>query len=709
MDTARYWAFLSYSHADRRPAGVLHRALENYRIPARLVGQAGPLGPVPARLHPVFRDRDELTASGRIGAAMQAALEASRALVVLCSPDAAESPWVEAEIVAFQRLRPRAPVLCVLLDGEPLASRDPGNAAPECLPPALRARFGSGVGMADAAPVAVDLRPHGDGWSLGVQKLVAGLAGVPLDTLVQRDAQRRHQRLAWLSASLAAIALSLGTMAVFALQARDEARTQRAQAEGLVEFMLGDLREKLAPVGRLDVLDAVGVRALQYYDSQDPQSLRADALGRRARALHLVGEISDSRGDMASAGRAFRRAAESTSELLRRAPDDPQRLYEHAQSVFWVAMLDRERGELKQAERGLREYAALVARQVALEPDRTEWHKESGYADSNIGTVLLDQGRADEAIALFDSAMRKARTIVAGDPGVDNQLDYAQGLSWLSSARLAAGQIEAAQRDRLAEIALYRKLLRSEPGNRLVEERLLYAQRFLAELHLATGELGAAGADLDAAAAIAARLLGIDAGNTGWLKAAAHIALTRAELLLAHGDSRAAAQAARARAQVSALLARDPENFLWRRDLQAPTLLLAARVAGDTRAADRAHVAALRELDALHQKVPHDRRVSGLLAHALLAVGESHRRGGNDAAADRAWRRGLALLPPPPAALEPDSRCVRAALLQRTGKSALARADLAAVARIGFRNPAYAFTDQAGAAGAAQGHRGEGI
>ena len=57
----------------------------------------------------------------------------------------------------------------------------------------------------------------------------------------------------------------------------------------------------------------------------------------------------------------------------------------------------------------------------------------------------------------------------------------------------------------------------------------------------------------------------------------------------------------------------------------------------------------------------------------------------------------------------PVRQALRAALLQRTGKSALARADLAAVARIGFRNPAYAFTDQAGAAGAAQGHTGEGI
>ena len=45
------------------------------------------------------------------------------------------------------------------------------------------------------------------------------------------------------------------TLAVTAFQARNEAREQRRQAEGLVTFMLGDLKDKLEPIGRLDVLD----------------------------------------------------------------------------------------------------------------------------------------------------------------------------------------------------------------------------------------------------------------------------------------------------------------------------------------------------------------------------------------------------------------------------------------------------------------------
>ncbi|HVR80951.1 MAG TPA: toll/interleukin-1 receptor domain-containing protein [Luteimonas sp.] len=686
-DVARYWAFLSYSHADRRIAERLHRALENYRIPRRLVGRHGPQGTIPARLSPIFRDRDELTASGRIGAAVEAALADSRALIVLCSQASAQSPWVDAEIAAFERNHPERQILCVLLDGEPAASRVAEAATRECLPPVLRRRFGIGAGVADTAPIAVDLRQQGDGWRLGVQKLVAGLAGLPLDQLVQRDAHRRHLRMAWLSAALAVIALTLGAMAMFAYRARDEARTQRAQAEGLIEFMLVDLRKKLEPVGRLDVLDAVGLRALRYYDSQDLRTLDADALGRRARALHLVGEISDNRGDLTGAGKAFDQAAASTGELLRRAPNDPQRLYEHAQSVFWLAMLERERGKLAIAERGLREYAALVARQVALEPGKPEWRKESGYADSNVGTLLLDQGRAQEAITLFDASMRKAQAIVADDPAVDNQLDFAQGLSWLSSGHAAAGQLAVASRDRQSEIALYRQLLRNDVNNHQIEERLLFALRFLAELHLGVGDIGAADRDLDEAATLSARLLAIEPDNAGWIKAAAHVSLDRVETALGRHDPAASREFARARAQIAALLARDPKNFIWRRDLQAPALLLAGRLAGSSADADTAQVAALRELDALHAQAPHDRRVSSLLAQALLLVGDGFDRGGNAAGAAQAWRRGLGLLPAFPAPLEPDSRCMRVGLLTRIGNAAGASRDFASLQHADYRDP----------------------
>jgi len=66
MAEFRYIAFLSYSHRDRQIAEWLHRELETYRVPKRMIGTATPLGPVPARLHPIFKDREELSAAGSL-------------------------------------------------------------------------------------------------------------------------------------------------------------------------------------------------------------------------------------------------------------------------------------------------------------------------------------------------------------------------------------------------------------------------------------------------------------------------------------------------------------------------------------------------------------------------------------------------------------------------------------------------------------------
>src|SRR5207302_6401965 len=132
-------------------------------------------------------------------------------------------------------------------------------------------------------------------------KLVAGMLGVGLDELVQREQTRRHRRMAWLAAaSLGGMAVT-STLAITAFQARNEAREQRREAEGLVAFMLGDLKDKLEPIGRLDALDGVGKRVLAYYSRQDASELSDAALSQRARALSLMAEVAKSRGDFKGA------------------------------------------------------------------------------------------------------------------------------------------------------------------------------------------------------------------------------------------------------------------------------------------------------------------------------------------------------------------------------------------------------------------------
>ena len=113
----RYRAFLSYSHSDRKVAAWLHHKLENYRVPRALVGSQTPSGPAPAKLGRIFRDDAEFAASDNLGAAIEEALAESGALIVLCSPDAARSQWVNAEIKRFTEIRPGGKVLALAVAG----------------------------------------------------------------------------------------------------------------------------------------------------------------------------------------------------------------------------------------------------------------------------------------------------------------------------------------------------------------------------------------------------------------------------------------------------------------------------------------------------------------------------------------------------------------------------------------------------------------
>lgn len=62
---------MSYSSKDKRVAKALHRRIETYPIARDLVGRPGRDVPVPRRVFPCFRDRDELPLSADLGPASE--------------------------------------------------------------------------------------------------------------------------------------------------------------------------------------------------------------------------------------------------------------------------------------------------------------------------------------------------------------------------------------------------------------------------------------------------------------------------------------------------------------------------------------------------------------------------------------------------------------------------------------------------------------
>ena len=175
-----YWCFISYRHADNKEPGRqwatwLHQAIETYEVPKDLVGTVNERGDtIPAQIFPVFRDEEELPVDAELVSPIYRALDASKFLVVICSPRAVESTYVGSEIRYFKQLGRGDRVLAVMIEGEPNASWDAGKQAhgfkvdDECFPEAMRHKVSSDGSLLSeqTEPIAADFRlGHAQGWT----------------------------------------------------------------------------------------------------------------------------------------------------------------------------------------------------------------------------------------------------------------------------------------------------------------------------------------------------------------------------------------------------------------------------------------------------------------------------------------------------------------------------------------------------------------
>ncbi|MBQ0771480.1 MAG: tetratricopeptide (TPR) repeat protein [Parasphingorhabdus sp.] len=494
-------AFVSYSHADAAIAQKLHRKIETYRLPQHL--QADRIDNQDnGRLGRIFRDREDLPAAQDLSESVKQALAGSQVLVVICSPDARASIWVTREIELFRALHPDRPVLAALVRGEP----------EEAFPAALRN---------GAEPLAADLRKQGDGWRLGFLKIVAGIAGVPLDALVQRDAARRIRRVMAVTGGALVALLAMIGMTIYAIQSRNEAQHQQAEAEGLVEYMLTDLRTELKGVGRLDVMTKVNERAMDYYDDQaDLSDMPAESLERRARILHAMGEDDEKRGDLDKALAKFTEAHRVTAALLARDPENPDRIFGHAQSEYWVGYVAYMQNKWMHASEFWGRYKLLADQLVAIDSSDLVWLREKGYADGNLCTLELRRSdNATPKVQYCQASLDAMEIVLERTPASKIAIqNVANRLGWLAEAKLKFNDSNGALRDYQNQEKLLESMFNEEQQNMDVADQWMRVLMTLGELHNDLGNFDSARSYTTRANRLASKLTKRDPENSKWGK-----------------------------------------------------------------------------------------------------------------------------------------------------------------------------------------------
>ena len=556
----KYWGFVSYSHQDRRWGEWLHRAIESYRVPSRLAGGVGVHGPIPKKLFPIFRDRDELPTAGGLDAALTQALEQSRCFVLVCSPAAATSRWVNEEVLRFKQLGREARILCLIVDGEPNAT-DTGHPERECFPPALRYQLGADGQLSDIAaePLAADLRETADGRDNARLKIIAGLLGVSFGELRQRDLQARNRRLGVLAGLSTAIAALTIMLAVQAVVARRAAEKSRQQGEDLIGFMLGDLREKLEPLGKLDILDAIGDKSMAYFDALDNRNLSEAAIMARAKALRQIGEVRLNQGRAADATETFDAALELNQQLLDRNPQNADLLFELGQSEYWVAFAAWRASQLDRAETHFQAYQRLSQQLVDRDPANPKWQLELAYASTNLGALAVGRNQYEAALGHFRKAAERLQLITSPNSSVQDAL--ANSLSWQGSTLQSLGRLPEAIEALEDQAKLSRGISDAKPGDIRLKLKLA---RSLSALGFALIWGGSAERALEVAtegAGLARALVTNDPANQLYrYSVAAHEFIRASAQLIQHQWAAASSGNADAQQILLDLYRQDPKN-----------------------------------------------------------------------------------------------------------------------------------------------------
>lgn len=224
-----YQAFLSYSHAvDGRLAPALQSALHRFAKPWYQL-----------RALRVFRDTTSLAANPALWPSIEQALAESEYFLLLASPEAARSAWVEREVAWWLDHRAVDRLLIVLTGGELVwdaAAGDWDRTRTSALPPGMHGRFAH-------EPLHVDLRwaRTTDALSLrhsqfraAVLDLAATLHDRPKDELDGEDV-RLHRGARRLAAAavclLVALTVAAGAAAWVAHRQAQVAERRRQEAD----------------------------------------------------------------------------------------------------------------------------------------------------------------------------------------------------------------------------------------------------------------------------------------------------------------------------------------------------------------------------------------------------------------------------------------------------------------------------------------------
>jgi eukaryotic-like serine/threonine-protein kinase len=392
---------------------------------------------------------------------------------------------------------------------------------------------------------------------------------------IRNKPRRRRLRLA----VAAAVALLVSGAAKYtvdlerertvAVAAREEADRRREQAESLIGFMLGDLRTRLQEVGRLDVLNAVGREATEYFNAVPPESLSGDELFRRSQSIYQIGQIRQAEGNLKAASEAYRDSIAFAEQAVALDPTNGEWQIGLANARFYAGEAFRVQGDLTGAMREYQAYRDIAQRVVDREPQNERWLLELSYGLGGVAFVHEAQGDFESARQELAAAQKIKEDLARRNPAdVERRQAVATGHMRLGTVLDRLGEVDAALKQFLADLDIRRALVAEQPDNFALKRNYQVALNYVGGAYEDRGDLGTAAEHFRLRREVASAYSAADPRNANWRRDLAAAESSYAGVLRLRGSLQEAGEAyERAIAILRPIVEAAPNLAIRQRDL----------------------------------------------------------------------------------------------------------------------------------------------
>jgi len=404
--------------------------------------------------------------------------------------------------------------------------------------------------------------------------------------LFEEEAEQRRQRRKLIVAALALALLLAGVSLPFGLWAlREKARAEEARdrailseavaldaqrtADDLINSMLFDLRDKLTPLGRVELLDDVSRQVERYFESL-PENKHTPSAKRNQASLWLDrGTLLTTQGKLTEARAALTRAMEFSESLVSETPGDHE-------SLVTLAAVSSVFGDLVKSEGNLAGARSLFERSLGIrqdlataEPENADRQRDLSTAYQRLAGVCEAENKTDEAESLYRKALQIIETLSKKEPGnVYWQRDLSVIHSKLGLLARNRRDLQASRHHFEADLKISEQLAAANPDDAIAQHDLSLSLSTVGSLLRQEGKLDEARTLYRKSLALSEALSTQDPKNLDWRRGLAVNLNKMGDLELESGGLQAAGDYYRRSLDIAReLSAADPGNTIWRRDL----------------------------------------------------------------------------------------------------------------------------------------------